>query len=514
MHPFHHAQTHPEKAAVIFSGGARISYADLEARSNQVAHLLRRQGVVQGDAVAVFLENEPTYFEIMWGCQRTGAYSVPISSRLLADELAYIVGDCGARLLFASPGLEAIAREALEQLGDVQLIITGPAYEEMRDAAPTTPVADEAGGVEMVYSSGTTGKPKGIRPILPLGPIDAPTRMTAVAQARYSMGDDTVYLSPAPLYHAAPLRWAMTVHRLGGTVVVMEKFDAETVLKLIEANRVTHAQFVPTHFSRLLALSHDIRASYDTSSLRVVVHAAAPCPREVKEAMMAWWGPILYEYYAGSEGNGVTVASPEDWLSHPGTVGRGVGCEVKICGEDGEPLSDPEAEGVVYFAGGLPFEYHNDPEKTAASRNQYGWSTLGDVGRLDKDGFLFLTDRKNFMIISGGVNIYPQEIENAIVSHPLVFDAAVVAAPHPDLGEQVAAVIQPLDWNDAGPKLAADLRAYLRERISHVKVPRTIDFMEELPRLPTGKLMKRHLRDAYFGANDSVASTIVKGDKP
>ncbi|HKX78577.1 MAG TPA: acyl-CoA synthetase [Novosphingobium sp.] len=514
MHPFHHARTHPGKAAVIFSGGTRISYADLDARSNQVAHLLRQHGIGQGDAVAIFLENEPAYFEIMWGCQRTGTYAVPISSRLLADELAYIVGDCGAKLLFASPALEAIARDALKQLGDVKLVVAGPAYETARNAAVTTPVADEAGGTEMVYSSGTTGKPKGIRPALPLGLIDAPTRMATVAQARYAMGEDTVYLSPAPLYHAAPLRWAMTVHRLGGTVVVMEKFDAETVLSLIQTHRVTHAQFVPTHFSRLLALPEEVRARYDTSSLRVVVHAAAPCPREVKEAMMAWWGPILYEYYAGSEGNGVTVASPEDWLSHPGTVGRGIGCEVKICGEDGEPLADPEAEGVVYFAGGLPFEYHNDPEKTAASRNRHGWSTLGDVGRLDKDGFLFLTDRKNFMIISGGVNIYPQEIENAIISHPLVFDAAVVAAPHPDLGEQVTAVVQPLNWNDAGTKLAAELRAYLRERISHVKVPRTIDFMEELPRLPTGKLMKRHLRDAYFGANDGVAAMIVKGDRP
>ena len=511
MHPYLHAQTKADKPAVIFSSGGQISYAELNARSNQVAHLLRASGVAAGDAVAIFLENEPAYFEIMWACQRAGVYAVPISARLLADELAYIVRDCGARLVFASASLASTAREAVADCDGVDVIATGAAYETARDGMANTPIADEAAGTEMVYSSGTTGRPKGIRPVLPEGPIDAPTRMTAVAQARYGMSGDSVYLNPAPLYHAAPLRWVMTVHRLGGTVLVMDKFDAEKVLKLVEAYRITHAQFVPTHFSRLLALPADVRGRYDLSSLRVVIHAAAPCPREVKENMMAWWGPILYEYYAGSEGNGVTIASPEDWLAHPGTVGRGVGCEVKICGEDGEPLPQG-AEGVVYFAGGMPFEYHNDPEKTASSHNRHGWSTLGDVGRLDEDGFLYLTDRKNFMIISGGVNIYPQEIENALVSHPQVMDAAVVAAPHPDLGEQVVAVIQPVRWDEAGPALAATLRAYLRERISHVKVPRQIDFMEELPRLPTGKLMKRHLRDAYFGTNDAVAAQFVKGD--
>ena len=511
MHPCHHARTTPEKPAIIFANGTQITYAELDARSNQVAHLLRRAGVARGDAVAVYLENEPAYFEILWGCQRVGAYAVPISARLVADELSYIVQDCGAKLLFASATLESIARDAVSALNGVALLATGAAYEAARDVMARTPVADEVAGAEMVYSSGTTGRPKGIRPALPAGAIDAPTRMTALARSRYGMDEDTVYLSPAPLYHAAPLRWAMTVHRLGGTVVVMEKFEAEAVLKLIEAHRVTHAQFVPTHFSRLLALPAEVRARYDAGSLRAVVHAAAPCSREVKLAMMAWWGPILYEYYAGSEGNGVTVASPDDWLRHPGTVGRGVGCEVKICGEDGEPLPQG-AEGVVYFAGGMPFEYHNDPEKTAASRNRHGWSTLGDVGRLDEDGFLYLTDRKNFMIISGGVNIYPQEIENVLLSHPQVVDAAVVAAPHSDLGEQVTAVIQPVNWSMAGAALAAALRVYLRERISPVKVPRQIDFMEELPRLPTGKLMKRYLRDAYFGANDAVAAQIVKED--
>jgi long-chain acyl-CoA synthetase len=513
MHPSRHAAVNPQKPAAIFASGRILRYGELDAKSNQVAQLLRRHGITAGTPVVIFMENEPSYLELMWGLQRSGALAVPVSARLLADEVAYIIRDCGARLMFASLSLEAVARAAADATALPLFIVSGDeqgSYEHALRDMPPTPIADERAGTEMVYSSGTTGRPKGVKPVMPDGPIDAPIRLMIIARDRYEMDSDTIYLSPAPLYHAAPLKWVMLIHRLGGTAVVMEHFNAEQALHLIERYRVSHAQFVPTHFSRMLALPAEIRERFDSSSLRLVLHAAAPCPRNVKEAMLAWWGPIIHEYYAGSEGNGITIASPDEWLSHKGTVGRPYRCEVKICGPDGEPLP-PRTEGLVYFAGGAQFEYHNDPEKTAASRNQYGWSTMGDIGWLDEDGFLYLTDRRHFMIISGGVNIYPQEIEDALLNHPAVADAAVIGTPHPDLGEQVTAVIQPISWDLAGVELAQDLRTYLRQHLSPVKVPKRLDFLKELPRLPTGKLLKRILRDAYFEKNPEVAAAIKSG---
>jgi len=355
----------------------------------------------------------------------------------------------------------------------------------------------------MLYSSGTTGRPKGVkRPGAAVEqPFDAPNGLGMMGQALYGFNADTVYLSPAPLYHAAPLGWSMGVQASGGTVVLMERFDPELALAYIEKYRVTCAQWVPTHFVRMLKLPPETRAKYDVSSLKCVFHAAAPCPIPVKEAMIDWWGPIICEYYAGTEGNGFCAINSEEWLRKKGSVGRSLGAEVKVCDEDGEPLP-PRAEGVVYFAGGGEFEYHNAPEKTAESRNKYGWTTLGDVGWLDEDGYLFLTDRKSFMIISGGVNIYPQEIENLLITHPKVADVAVVGAPHEEMGEQVVAVVQPADWSEAGAALAAELSAFARANLSHVKAPRRIDFMAELPRHATGKLYKRLIRDAYWGKAD------------
>ena len=356
----------------------------------------------------------------------------------------------------------------------------------------------------MLYSSGTTGRPKGVKRAAAVDPrIDAPSPLALVGQALYGMGADTIYLSPAPLYHAAPLGWSMAVQALGGTVVLMERFDAELALAYIEKYRVTCAQWVPTHFVRMLKLPEQTRAQYDLSSLKCVFHAAAPCPVPVKEAMIEWWGPIIHEYYAGTEGNGFCAISAEEWLRKKGSVGRGLTAEVKICDEAGEPLP-ARAEGEVYFAGGGEFEYHNAPEKTAESRNQHGWTTLGDVGWLDEDGYLFLTDRKSFMIISGGVNIYPQEIENLLITHPKVADVAVVGAPHEEMGEEVVAVIQPVDWSEAGEALAAELTAFARAHLSHIKAPRRIDFMAQLPRHATGKLYKRLIRDAYWAKADSA----------
>jgi long-chain acyl-CoA synthetase len=323
-----------------------------------------------------------------------------------------------------------------------------------------------------------------------------------MGQMLYGWTPDSIYLSPAPLYHAAPLGWSMAVQALGGTVVLMERFDPEDSLRLIEQHKVTTAQWVPTHFVRMLKLPEGVRAKYDVSSLKQVFHAAAPCPVPIKEQMIAWWGPIISEYYAGTEGNGFTAINSAEWLAHKGSVGKSLTAELKICDEDGEPLP-PRSEGVVYFANGGQFEYHNDPKKTAESRNKHGWTTLGDVGWVDEEGFLYLTDRKSFMIISGGVNIYPQEIENLLITHPKVADVAVVGGPHEEMGEEVIAVIQPADWAEAGEALAAELNAFARANLSHVKTPRKIDFMEELPRHQTGKLYKRLIRDAYWGKEGS-----------
>jgi long-chain acyl-CoA synthetase len=316
------------------------------------------------------------------------------------------------------------------------------------------------------------------------------------------MDENTIYLSPAPLYHAAPLRFNMSVMRLGGTSVIMEHFDAEEFLRLVGQYKATHTQLVPTMFVRFLKLPDAVRLKYDVSSLRCAIHAAAPCPIPVKEKMIEWWGPIIWEYYGGTEGNGLTICNSAEWMAHKGTVGRAVVGTLRICDEDGNELPAGEP-GTVYFADGRPFEYHNDPKKTAESRHAQGWTTLGDVGYVDGDGFLHLTDRKAFMIISGGVNIYPQEAENLLINHPRVMDCAVFGVPNADFGEEVKAVVQPRDMAEAGPTLAEELLAYCRQHLSALKCPRSIDFEAELPRHPTGKLYKRLLRDRYWQGRDS-----------
>ena len=362
----------------------------------------------------------------------------------------------------------------------------------------------------MLYSSGTTGRPKGIRPALPEGSLEQSNGLTDFGRSHYGMDDATVFLSPAPLYHAAPLRWCMSVHKLGGTVIVMEKYDPERALDLIGRYRVTHGQFVPTHFIRMLKLPPDRRADFDTSSLKIAFHAAAPCPVEVKQAMIDWWGPIVHEFYAGTEANGLTAIGPAEWLARPGSVGRAVWGNIRICDDQGDPLP-PRAIGAIHFADGPPFTYHNDPEKTAQSRNRHGWTTLGDVGWIDEDGYLYLTDRQSFMIISGGVNIYPREIEDALVSHPKVADVAVIGAPDPEMGEQVIAIVQPIDWADAGPALEQELRAWLDGRIGRIKLPRRYDFDPQLPRTPTGKLLKRVVRARYW---PQAGQTVPQGEQP
>ncbi len=512
MHPSVHAASHPDKPAyVMAASGETVTYGQLEARSNQGAHLLRAAGLEAGDAVALFMDNSPRYYEMLWAAQRAGLRFTCISSKLTAGEVEYIVGDSGAKALVTSAG---VTEEALKLPplipGVLHFMVDGAegpyeSFEAARSAFPTSPIADQSAGSAMLYSSGTTGRPKGVKRagVATGQPIDAPNPLSMIGQALYGMDFDTVYLSPAPLYHAAPLGWSMGVQALGGTVVVMERFDAERALAYIEQYKVTCAQWVPTHFVRMLKLPTEARARYDLSSLKSVFHAAAPCPVPVKEQMIAWWGPIIHEYYAGTEGNGFCVITSQEWLVKKGSVGRGLSALVKICDENGEELP-PRAEGGVYFAGGGEFEYHNAPEKTAESRNKHGWTTLGDVGWLDEDGYLFLTDRKSFMIISGGVNIYPQEIENLLITHPKVADVAVIGAPHEEMGEEVVAVVQPAEGVEAGEALAAELSAFARANLSHIKAPRRIDFMAELPRHATGKLYKRLIRDAYWGKSDAT----------
>ncbi|HEX7885123.1 MAG TPA: acyl-CoA synthetase [Phenylobacterium sp.] len=505
MHPATHAKTHPDRAAYLMAGsGETVTYRQLDERSNQGAHFFRSLGLGPGDVIAIFMDNHPRYFEIAWAAQRSGLYYTCISSKLTAEEVKYIVGDCGAQLLITSPGVGPVIDDLPAVLGGVKLYVAGEArepyasFEAARATFPTTPIADETAGSDMLYSSGTTGRPKGVKPALTGGPIDEPTNLVTMAEGLFGFPRGCTYLSPAPLYHAAPLRWCMSVHRLGGTVIVMEKFDPEAALALIEKHRINVGQFVPTHFVRMLKLPEAVRGRYDVSSITSAAHAAAPCPMPVKEQMIAWWGPVLNEYYAGTEGNGFCFITSDEWLTHKGSVGRAILGELRICDEEGEPLP-PRAEGVVHFANGPPLSYHNAPEKIAEGTNKHGWTTLGDVGWMDEEGYLYLTDRKSFMIISGGVNIYPQEIENLLIGHPKVADAAVVGAPDEEMGEKVVAVIQPMDWAEAGDALRDELMAYARKNLSHVKAPRLVEFMQELPRHPTGKLYKRLIRDAYWG---------------
>ena len=510
MHPYIHAKSHPDKPAYIMAGsGETMTYRQLDRQSNRIAQLFRSLGLKAGDHIALFLENNARFFELCWGAQRSGLVYTALSSRLTAAEVDYIVGDCGARLFITSNYLAEKAAELAPLLKGVshRFMIDGTiaghdSWEEAVARCPATPIADQIAGHDMLYSSGTTGRPKGVRPVQEPQPIDYDNPLLAITRKLYGMGEDTVYLSPAPLYHAAPLRFNMSVMRLGGTSVIMEHFDAEDFLKLVEKHKITHSQLVPTMFVRFLKLPDEVRLKYDVSSLRCAIHAAAPCPIPTKEKMIAWWGPIIWEYYGGTEGNGLTICNSAEWMAHKGTVGRAVVGKLKICDDDGNELPQGEA-GTVYFAECRKFEYHNDPKKTAESRNAQGWSTLGDVGYVDADGFLHLTDRKAFMIISGGVNIYPQEAENLLITHPKVMDCAVFGVPNPDFGEEVKAVVQPRDMADAGPALADELLAFCRQHVSALKCPRSIDFERELPRHPTGKLYKRLLRDRYWQGRES-----------
>ena len=511
MHPSIFAQTHPDKPAFIMAGsGQAVTYRQLEDRSNQFAQLFRKLGLQVGDTVAIFMENNVHYLPVCVAAQRAGLYFTCISSRLTTGEVEYIVGDCAAKAFIATDQMGEVARELGQRMPGVKKLMFGGrmgGYDSAEDAVksmPATPVADETPGTDMLYSSGTTGRPKGVKRPLTGGPLvgGAPNPLSMLVKMLYGFDENTVYLSPAPLYHAAPLRYNLAVLGFGGTSVVMEHFDPEQALAIAQKYKTSHSQWVPTMFVRMLKLPEEVRRKYDMSAMKVAIHAAAPCPVPVKRQMIEWWGPVIYEYYAGTEGNGFCAITSPEWLAHPGSVGKALLGELHIVGEDGNECPVGTA-GTIYFANGPEFSYHNDPKKTAEARNEKGWSTLGDVGYVDKDGYLYLTDRKAFMIISGGVNIYPQEAENVLINHPKVADVAVIGVPNEDFGEEVKAVVQPMNWADATPALAEDLMAYCREHLSAIKCPRSVDFERELPRHPTGKLYKRLIRDRYWGNRDS-----------
>jgi len=514
MYPGHWATVFPDKAAVIHSEtGETLTYQQLDDRSNQLAQLMWQQGLRRGDHVAVLLENSVRYYDIIWAALRSGLHLTTVNCHLSSEEAAYIIDNSGAQLLLSSSYLSSIAQTLPAQCpGVARWLMVGETipgydnYDKAIAAFAAEPLAVQPAGAFMPYSSGTTGRPKGILKALPDCLIsDSNSPIGNLQRSQWQFDENTIYLSPAPQYHAAPMGFTTAAQAVGGTVVLMPKFGELAALRAIEQYRVSHSQWVPTMFNRLLKLDLAARQRFDLSSHRCAIHAAAPCPRPIKQQMFDWWGPIIYEYYGGSEVNGLTHVKPQDWLEKPGTVGAAILGILHICDEQGVELAVGE-QGLVYFElPAMPFKYYNDDDKTRSAQHPLhaNWSALGDVGYVDQDGFLFLTDRASFMIISGGVNIYPQEIEDAMIMHPKVMDVAVVGVPNEEMGEEVKAVVQTMAGIAPSAELATELMAYIREHIAHYKCPKSIDFEDELPRLPTGKLYKRLLKDRYWGKSDS-----------
>jgi long-chain acyl-CoA synthetase len=476
---------------VIFDD-RRVSYAQLATWALQGSRLLRRLGLQTGDGIAVLAPNHPHSLAVYWAAQLAGLYYTPISVQFQRGEVQHILADCDARALVLAGGQADKADGAPQPIR-----IDIDAWLDLIRAEPSTLIGDAAEGAEMLYSSGTTGKPKGVRASQPGAPLNTVSELFRRRVALHQIDPATVYLSTAPLYHSAPLRYNGMVVRCGGTSVVMPRFDAAASLALIERHAVTHSQWVPTMFVRLLRLPEAERSRHDLSSHRFAVHAAAPCPPAIKRQMLAWWGPILHEYYSGTEGNGQTAIGPEEWLEHPGSVGRPIFGNVHILDAAGTELPAGR-EGAVYFSGGPRFEYYKDPGKTATAYDHRGWSTLGDIGYLDDDGYLYLTDRAAHMIISGGVNVYPREVEDVLVDHPAVQDAAVFGIPNEEFGEEVKAAVELVPGAAASDAMAQSLIDYCRERLAHLKCPRSIDFHATLPRHQTGKLYKEPLKRPYW----------------
>jgi len=492
----------------MLGSGVEVTYGELNQASNQGAHLFRDRGIAPGNGIAIWLPNQAEFLKITWAAQRSGIYYTPISTFFQTEEVTYILGNSDASLLITSSELlERLPTEFLEKTTlDILLVDSAdghsgwpdyPDWSAERGRYPLTPISNECEGAEMIYSSGTTGRPKGVRFPLAFAPLGTISPLFKTRIEMYALGPDTRYLSTAPMYHSAPLRYNMMVTRLGGTAFILEKFDAEAALEAIQQYRITHSQWVPTMFVRMLKLADQKRAQYNVSSLRYVIHAAAPCPIDIKQQMIDWFGPIVYEYYSGTEANGSTAISSEEWLSHRGSVGRAIHGDVHILDDEGEEVQALES-GTVFFANGSEFSYYKDASKTAAAKNALGWSTLGDIGFVDTEGYLYLQDRKSFMIISGGVNIYPQEVENLLITHPRVSDVAVFGVPDKEFGEAVKAVVELMPGTASSPELATEMIAFCREKLSHIKCPRSLDFLPKLPRHPTGKLYKQQIKEQYW----------------
>jgi len=505
-HPSYTAKIAPERIAYEMAGsGDTLSFGQLDSRSNQAAHGLRKLGVEAGENIALLFENCLEFVVLTWAAQRSGVFYTAISCHLNANEISYIVGDCAAKVLVMSSKYEELVPAIQSACPHVRIFVSGDRGNPERDwktfvhPLPKGPINDETVGTDLLYSSGTTGRPKGVVREFTRQPIDTviPPLMTVLCETMANMNDQSVYLSPAPLYHAAPLRTSMLAVMLGGKSIIMERFDASEMLRLIDQHRVTHTQVVPTMFVRMLRLPRAEREAYDLSSLKVIFHAAAPCPQEIKRQMLDWLGPILIEYYAGSEANGVTVSTSEDWLKYPGTVGRSLIGDILVVDENGRELPVGKI-GDVYFDSGIEFFYRADPDKTAKAYLRPGCSTLGDVGHVNEEGFLFLTDRASYTIISGGVNIYPQETEDLLACHPDVADVAVFGVPNEEMGEEVKAVVQLEDGVAPSAAKSEELMGYCRSHLSRIKAPKSIDFRTDLPRTPTGKLTKRKLKDEYW----------------
>ena len=510
MHPRIYAESHADKAALIMNEtGETLTYSELESLSNQGAQFLRKCGIKNGDIIALWARNSIEFMTVYWAAQRAGIYVCPLPTYLSVDDAAYILKDCGAKMLILSSEIKSaeaflsVDKNLLPELSQIYSLHTKISelqrWEDSVKTMPTEPIADEEAGWHLIYSSGTTGRPKGVKLPYIGGPVIEDNVWVKRYEAIYNLTDRSVFLTCAPLYHSAPILFASNVMRRGATVVIMKKFDAEKTLAVIQKYKITMSQMVPTMFIRMLDLPETTRNSFDISSLELVAHAAAPCPMEVKYKMLDWFGDIIDEYYAGSESNGATLINSAEWRKKPGSVGRSRNAVIRICSESGDELPAGET-GIIYFDGGYDFAYLNDPEKTKDARNPKNpsWTTLGDIGYLDEDGYLFLTDRKNFVIISGGVNIYPQEAENILIQHSKVYDVAVFGIPNSDMGEEVKAVVQPMDWDDADHVLSEELIEYCRNKMTHYKCPKSIDFAKSLPRQENGKLYKKTLREKYW----------------
>ncbi|WP_054815009.1 acyl-CoA synthetase [Nocardia arizonensis] len=502
MHLTTIARRYPEKNAIAMTGsGMTVTYRELDERSRAIADSWAANGLRAGDHIAILMGNRPEFLETCWAAQRSGLYYTPVNWHLTKEEASYVTDDCGARVLVAGDEIGDLAAQVLADCPRVETaMMAGSPRTGFLDhssiAARNEPdsVHEEREGYYFFYSSGTTGRPKGIEPTHSFPPFGKGLRLDHMLPSAYGVGADSVYLCPAPLYHAAPLGWSLGFQRHGGTVVVMESFDPVECLRAIERYGVTHAQFVPTMFVRMLKLPARQRDGFDLSSLKVIVHAGAPCPTSVKREMIDWLGPKLIEYYAGSEGGGMTMITAKEWLAKPGSVGKATYGTIHVLDDDGVELPAGEV-GTVYFSGAEGFSYHNDAAKTAASRNSAGWHTIGDLGHLDADGYLYLSDRRNDLIISGGVNIYPQEVEGAIIMHPAVADVAVVGIDDPEMGQSVHAVVEPAPGVVTDSALVEELTDFCRGRLARFKTPRSMTFVDALPRTPAGKLLRRRVRE-------------------